>query len=519
MPRKSVTRREFMSDAGKMAAGAVAAVNFPMIVPRHVLGGPGYTAPSALLNIGVVGVGGMGSGNAQAVATENMVAFCDADPAYMERNIMGDGRPTPRPPAPERVMLREKYQKATKYVDFREMLAKQRDLDAVIIATPDHLHAAVAVAAMRAGKHVYVQKPLTWSVYESRLLARVARETKVVTQMGNQGHSADGTRRIVELVRSGVLGPIKEVHIYTDRPARFWAQGLPRPAAGPLTTPPMLTRGNVGQVNNALAAALTNVDPIMPAGLRWDLYLGPVAENIQYHPVYHPFTWRGWVDFGVGALGDMGAHLVDQAYWALNLTQPTSIEATSSLWGTMTVPPPPGSAPDVRPTQQHVSYPMATTVHYQFPANGTRPPVKVLWYDGGLYPPRPDVLPDDVILSSEGGGIFIGEKGILVHETYGNNPRLFPASLAEAGAAVPQTVERITDRHETNWLRACKGETQASSPIEYGAALNETMLLGIAALRAGQGRKVYYDAANMRFTNAPDANKYLTREYRPGWEL
>jgi len=523
---KKITRRDFVADAGKLAAGA-AVTGFPTIVPRHVLGGPGYTAPSALLNIAVVGCGGQGSGNAQDVAGENLVAFCDVDPANMERSVMGDGRST-REPSPERKMLREKYTKATKYVDFREMLAKQKDLDAVIIATPDHMHAPVAAAAMRAKKHVYCQKPLTWSVYESRLLKRLAKETKVVTQMGNQGHSREGTRRVVEWVRAGVIGDVKEVHIFTDRPARFWAQGLPRPAiaapAGTVVAPgaptgPVLRSGNVGAVRNALANSMAAADMTLPAGLRWDLYLGPVAEDVPYHPVYHPFTWRGWVDFGVGALGDMGAHLIDQAYWALNLTQPTSIEATSSLWGMETIPPPPGSAADVRPTQRQVSYPMASTVHYNFPAVGSRGPVKLYWYDGGLYPPRPDALPDEVTLVSEGGGILVGDKGVIVHETYGDNPRCFPVSVAEAAAAVPRTIERITDSHTTNWVRACKGETTASSPFEYGAALNETMVLGIAALRAGQGRKLYYDAENMQFTNGTDANRFLTREYRKGWEL
>jgi predicted dehydrogenase len=523
---KKITRRDFVSDAGKLAAGA-AITGFPTIVPRHVLGGPGYTAPSSLLNIGVVGVGGMGSGNAQDLAGENLVAFCDVDPAYMERNVMGDGRST-REPSPERKMLQDKYTKATKYVDFREMLAKQKDLDAVIIATPDHMHAPIAAAAMRARKHVYCQKPLTWSVYESRLLKKLAKENKVVTQMGNQGHSREGTRRVVEWVRAGVIGDVKEVHIFTDRPARFWAQGLPRPATvqlAPAGTAPatptqaMLKTGNVGAVRNALANAMAAADMTPPTGLRWDLYLGPVVEDVPYHPVYHPFTWRGWTDFGVGALGDMGAHLIDQAYWALNLTQPTSIEATSSLWGTVTVPPPAGSAPDVRPTQRQVSYPMASTVHYNFPAVGSRGPVKLFWYDGGLYPPRPDAMPDEVTLVSEGGGILVGDKGVIVHETYGDNPRCFPVSVAEAAAAVPRTLERITDSHTTNWVRACKGETTASSPFEYGASLNETMVLGVAALRAGQGRKLYYDAENMQFTNAPDANKFLTREYRKGWEL
>jgi predicted dehydrogenase len=523
--KPELTRRDFVADAGKLALGAIVAPNFPMIVPRHVLGGKGYTAPSSLLNIAVVGVGGQGSGNARSVASENLVAFCDVDPAFMERNIMGGnggnggGGRAGTGPTPETLAFRDKYQKAKKYVDFREMLAKQRDLDAVIIATPDHMHATVAAAAMRAGKHVYVQKPLTFSVYESRLLKRLAKEHKVVTQMGNQGHSGDGTRRVVEWIKAGLIGPVREVHIYTDRPARFWAQGLPRPLAAADGAPATLKDGNVRAVSNALAAALANVKPVKPEGLRWDLYLGPVAEDIPYHPVYHPFTWRGWTDFGCGALGDMGAHLIDQAYWSLGLTYPTSIEATSSLWGTTPVPPPPGSPEGTRPTSKQVSYPMASTVHYQFPAVGDRPAVKLNWYDGGLFPPRPDGLPDDVKFDSEGGGIFIGDKGILIHNTYGENPRLFPASVAEAGVAVPITVPRILESHQMNWVRACKGETQASSPFEYGAMLNETMVLGVAALRAGQGRKVIYDAENMQFTNAPDANQFLTREYRSGWTL
>jgi predicted dehydrogenase len=514
--KKTVTRRDFVADAGKLALGAMIVPNgFPTIVPRHVLGGPGFTPPSALLNIGVVGVGGQGSGNARSVASENLVAFCDVDPAFMERNVMGtDGS---KPPTPDTVAFRDKYRQANKYTDFREMLAKQRDLDAVIVATPDHMHATVAAAAMRAGKHVYCQKPLTYSVYESRLLSRLARENKVVTQMGNQGHSGDGTRRVVEWVRAGVLGQVREVHIYTDRPARFWAQGLPRPGAA--GSPATLSAGNVRAVSNALAAAMANANPTLPAGLRWDLYLGPVAEDIPYHPIYHPFTWRGWTDFGVGALGDMGAHLIDQAYWSLGLTYPTSIEATSSLWGTESVPPPAGSPPGTRPASKPVSYPMASTVHYQFPAVGSRAAVKLNWYDGGLFPPRPDGLPDEVKLDSEGGGIFVGDKGILMHDTYGENPRLFPMSVAQAGAEVPQTLPRIAESHQMNWVRACKGETQASSPFEYGAALNETMVLGVAALRAGQGRKVLYDGEKMQFTNAPDANQFLTREYRAGWAL
>jgi hypothetical protein len=210
---------------------------------------------------------------------------------------------------------------------------------------------------------------------------------------------------------------------------------------------------------------------------------------------------------------------VDQAYWALGLTQPTSIEATSTSWGTMTVPPPADAPAGTRGTQRPVSYPLATTVHYQFPARGAMPPVKLFWYDGGLYPPRPDMLPDDVMLTAEGGGIFVGDKGVIVHNTYGNNPRVYPASLADAEKAIPESVPRIVGSHELNWVQACKGEGKARWPIEYAAELTETMLLGVAALRAGQGRKVLYDAQKMEFTNAPNANQYLTREWRKGWEL
>jgi len=462
----------------------------------------------------------MGRGNAQALLSENLVAFCDVDMVAVSKSIASGAQPNAqgRAPSQNAVKLNDAFQKANKYEDFREMLAKQPDIDAVLIATPDHNHAVVAAAAMKAGKHVYCQKPLTYSVYEARTLARLARENpKLVTQMGNQGHSREGTRRVVEWVQAGVIGNVKEVHIYTDRPARFWAQGLPRPAATPGTA--VMQQGNITQMMRSLAQSLGNAPTTMPEGLRWDLYLGPVAEDIPYHPVYHPFTWRGWVDFGVGALGDMGAHLIDQAYWALNLTQPTSIEGTSSLWGTMTVPPPAGSPAGTRGTQKQVSYPMATTVHYEYPAVGKRGPVKLFWYDGGLFPPRPDGLPDYVKLDSEGGGIFIGDKGILIHNTYGDNPRLYSSQVGDAGAVVPVTIPRISTSHEMNWVGACKGEGQASSPFEYAAGLTETMCLGIAALRAGQGRKVYYDAAKMEFTNAPDANQFLTREWRKGWEI
>jgi len=278
-------------------------------------------------------------------------------------------------------------------------------------------------------------------------------------------------------------------------------------------------------VNGTLARAMESGEVAPPPDLRWDLYLGPVAEDIPYHPIYHPFNWRGWLDFGMGALGDMGAHLIDHPFWALGLTYPTSIEATSSPFGTMTIPGDP-NAPEGSPARRNkskpVSYPLASTVHYQFAARGNQPPVKLTWCDGGLFPPRPDVLPDtgpDAVLKSEGGVIFIGEKGILINDTYGANPRVYPESLQQAANQVPKSMPRITWSHEQNWAKAIKGQATASSPIEYAAQLTETMLLGVVALRAGQGKKVLYDGEKMQITNAPEANQYLTREYRSGWAI
>jgi predicted dehydrogenase len=511
MSSNRITRRDFVAGASTIAAGA-------MIVPRHVLGGVGHRAPSARLNVAIVGAGGMGMSNMSQLLTENVVAICDVDFPYVERSLAGRLRPDKDGRvSPEAIALEAAYTKAAKFTDYREMLAKQRDLDAVLVATPDHLHAVIASAAMRARKHVYVQKPLTYSVHEARHLARLARETGVVTQMGNQGHSMEGTRRINELIASGVIGPVREVHVWTDRPVRYWAQGIPRPAApnapaAPPTPvqkdapPPPPPRWNMRTVDNAVLRAMAENPQTPPAGLDWDLYLGPAAE-IPYHPAYHPFSWRGWTDFGTGAIGDMGAHLLDQPCWALELGLPTSVSASSTAWG--------GSATNP------ASYPLATSAEFEFAARGSRPPVKLLWYDSGLMPPRPPFLPDDMTLprGDGGGGVFIGERGILTYETYGNNPTVYPASVATEAAAVRKSFPRVTTSHELNWVNACKGEGQASSPFEYAAALTEVMLLPIAALRAGPGRKLIYDGANMQVTNIPDANQYLTRAYRAGWSL
>ncbi len=542
---KDITRRDFVADAGKMAVGAVIASHAPMIVPRHVLGGPGYLAPSDTVHFASVGFGGQGSVNAHALAaTEQLVAVCDVDQPFAQHNCddkLRQRRPGQVLSAVQQAeedaqfkaaqRLKEQFDGAKKYVDFREMLDKEKGIDGIVVATPDHLHAVVAKAAMDAGKHVYVQKPLTWSVHEARVLRQTAlANKKLVTQMGNQGHSSDGARLINEWIAAGVIGPVHEVHVWTNRPAGYWPQFVPRPGATVALPAPGTLNGFGSQwgqnvVNATLARALGEVP--VPEGMRWDLYLGPVAEDIPYHPIYHPFNWRGWVDFGMGALGDMGAHLVDHPFWALGLTYPTSIEATSAPFGTMTVPGDPNApagSREARNRSKPVSYPLATQVHYQYAARGSQPPVKLTWCDGGLYPPRPDVLPDtgtDAVLKSEGGVMFIGEKGVLMNDTYGSNPRVYPESLQSVANAVPKSIPRIPWGHEQNWAKAIKGVdgAKASSPLEYAAQLTETMLLGVVALRTGQGKKLYYDGDNMKVTNDDSANQYLTRQYRSGWAI
>jgi predicted dehydrogenase len=509
MPKtKHLTRREFVAGAGKSALGAMVAGSAPMIVESRVLGRGGH-APSDTVNVGIVGFGGIGSENAIAIAqTDRIGAICDVDFAYSENRMADRAADAHGKPRPGGAQLREQFGKAKRYTDFREMLAKEKNLDGVVVATPDHLHAAVAIAAMDLGRHVYVQKPLAATVHEARVLRqRALANPKLVTQMGNQGHSSEGARLINEWIQAGIIGAVREVHVWTNRPVVYWPQGLPRPTA----TAPAEMPGDFGNpwtfrhVQEVLAAAM-GAGGAPPAGLDWNMYLGPLAENVPYHPIYHPFNWRGWLDFGSGALGDMGAHLIDHPFWALGLAYPSSVEATSTQWGTT-------------PQRTVVSYPVSSSVHYQFAARGSQPPVKLSWFDGGIYPPRPDVLPDDVQLKSEGGVIFIGERGILLHDTYGANPRLYPQALAEAAAAVPKSIPRIMWSHELNWTKAIRGEAKASSPIEYAAQLTETMLLGLVALRTGQGQKILYDGERGQITNIADANQYLTREYRAGWAI
>jgi predicted dehydrogenase len=505
-------RREFLRGAAIAAAGMT-------IVPRHVLGGQGYTAPSDLVNVAGVGIGGMGRSNLTALSSQNIVALCDVDWGFVERNYSGipqqiegiskrlkessSATAEQREGAQRQIeglrRLHEQYQKAARYYDYREMLEKQKDIDAVMIATPDHTHAVIALAAMSLGKHVYVQKPLAWSVEECRVLAKKAADNpKIVTQMGNQGHSSDDARLVNEIIAAKVIGDVSEVHVWTNRPLAYWPQGIPRPAAGKVDED---LRWNLDGVMKRLAAAMGKYP--VPDKLNWDLFLGPAPEA-EYHPVYHPFNWRGWTDWGVGAIGDMGAHLIDHPFWALDLGYPTAIETQSTPFVRAEDDPGPRT------------YPAATTTYYTFPAKDGRPAVKLTWYDGGLLPPKPEELGDEE-LNKGGGVLYIGSKGKLLHDNYGGNPRLLPRSANDSMQKPPQLFERITTSHEMNWIGAIKGETKASCPFSYAAPLTETMLLGIVALNAG--KRIEYDGANMRVTNAPDANQYLKREYRKGWAL
>jgi predicted dehydrogenase len=540
MNDKGISRRDFVSNVTTTAVAAT-------LAPRTARASTGHLRSDERLNVAIVGAGGMGMSNAEELTSENIVALCDVDFAYVDRQLADRMKEKDRSyrteqEKQERIAKLDKlqaaYTKAKRYADFREMLEKQKDIEGVVIATPDHTHAVIANTAMKLGKHVYVQKPLTYSVHEARVLRETAKKTRVVTQMGNQGHSMDEARRINEWIQAGVIGPVHEVHIWTNRP--IWPQGIPRPsgryspprivassggaaasggsavpaslvASGPAATAapqpqPQEDRWNRTRITEEVAAAMARRDYPVPPGLNWDLYLGP-AQEVPYHPVYHPFNWRGWVDFGVGALGDMAAHLLDHPFWALDLGYPTSIESTSSPWG--------------GPSDQPATYPQAMTVHYQFPARGNRGPVRLYWYDGGLMPPRPELMPFDMQFNREGGVLYIGEKGILIHETYGRNPRILPEPLLEAAMQVPRTMPRVPEKetHELNWARAAKGIGKTTSPFEYAAPLTEVMLLGLVALRTGQGRKIYYDGELMKITNIADANAFLKREYRNGWSL
>lgn len=438
------------------------------------LGAARKLAASDRVNVAVIGAGGQGAANMTKLTGQNIVATADVDYDHVLAALT-DGRTGKITRQP----LKDAYDKATRYSDYRKMFDAQKDIDAVIIATPDHHHAVAARIAMERGIHVYVQKPLTYTIEEGRkLLALAKANPTLITQMGNQGHSGDDGRRVIELVRGGLIGPVKEVHVWTNRP--IWPQGIDRPA-------PMAP----------------------PASLDWQTWLGPADINWGYNPDYGHFNWRGWLPFGSGAVGDMGAHLIDFPVWALQPGLPTRIETRHTRWGNI-----PGVSP-----AEHASYPLGCVVHYEF-GHAKGGPVHLTWYDGGLMPATPAAFPPGVKMTPAGGVLFVGTKGMIMNETYGEKPTLIGKGLEEAAKKIPRTLPRIKDGmsgHEMNFIRAIRGEEGISCPFEYAVPLNETMNLGVVALRAEQ--PIEYDGVAGRITNAPDANRFLTRAYRKGWEL
>ncbi|MBN2455079.1 MAG: Gfo/Idh/MocA family oxidoreductase [Sedimentisphaerales bacterium] len=433
-----ISRRDFL--------GAAAAVAAFTIVPRHVLGGPGYTPPSEKLNIAGIGLGGQGSRDIERVGSENIVALCDVDDQFAAGVF-------------------NTYPNARKYRDFRKMLEKEKDIDAVVIATPDHTHALIAMTAIRMGKHVYCEKPLAHSIYEVRRLTEAARKHNVVTQMGIQCHADESIRLLCEWIWAGAIGPVREVHLWSNKPISSHAINRPK------QTPPV------------------------PSTLDWDLWLGPAPER-PYHSAYHPFKWRYWWDFGTGRLGDMACHIMDPAFWALKLTSPVTVEAQTTKFNDEV-------------------YPDTAVVRYEFAARDKLPPVTVTWYHGGIYPWRPEELEQGRNFPAE-GGLYIGEKGkILIPHIAG--PRLIPEEKMKSFNRPKPSLSRCDVGHYQQWVLACKGKSKTLANFDYAGPLTEAVLLGNVAVRAGN--ILHWDGPNMKVTNVPEANQYLSRQYRQGWTL
>ncbi|MCC6796556.1 MAG: Gfo/Idh/MocA family oxidoreductase [Candidatus Hydrogenedentes bacterium] len=459
MSHRDLTRRQFIATTtvGVTAAGCATAperVNTAKVVP-------GKISPNEKLNIAGIGIGGMGRANLQNMKSENIVALCDVDSVLAAR------------------MFNE-FPNAKRFVDYRELFDKEaKHIDGVLIATPDHTHAVIAMAAIRAGKHVYCQKPLAHSIYETRKLTEAARAAGVMTQMGNQGHSSEEIRRCCEWIADGAIGPVREVHAWSDRPV-----------------------GGDPWSNFPLTARPADTPPV-PDTLNWDLWLGP-AQYRPYHPVYTPLTWRGFYDFGTGPLGDMGCHILDPAFWSLKLGAPESVQATSTHY---------------EPAVAAETYPRASIVRFRFPARGEMPPVDVTWYDGRLLPPVPrDFGVEDKF--DRNGAIIVGEKGTIVHKSHGaGGLRLLPQGLAADYKQPDKTIPRVAAaNHEMDWVRSCKDGKPASSTFEYGGALTEMALLGMLAIRM-KDRRLEWDSANLRIANDDEANALVNPPYREGWTL
>jgi predicted dehydrogenase len=446
MENKTVSRREFIKSASVMSAATLA---FP-----YVMRGQQGRSPNDKLNIAFCGVGGRGANAVSGLMGENIVAFCDVDDAK----------------AGDTFKLHPEIGSDRRFRDYRVMLDKLgSQIDAVTVSTPDHMHFPIAMAALSLGKHVFVEKPLTHTISESRILARTAREKKLATQMGNQGHAGEGCRVLKEWVDAGVLGDVTEVHSWTDRP--IWPQGVNAPDH-------------------------TKMMPVVPSTLDWDLWLGVAAQR-EYDPAYLPFNWRGYWDFGTGALGDMGCHILDGAYYALDLGSPTRVEAVSAR-------------------QTEVSAPKASMVTYTYPARGSLVPLKLTWYDGGLQPSIPADMEAGRILP-QNGSLIVGSKATVLADTYYDNVQIIPdvKMAALASSLPPKTIPRVGMTHFMEWVRACKGGVPAGSNFDYASGLAEVALLSNLAIRAR--RPVEWDSAAMKVTNHPDANRFLTVNYRPGF--
>jgi len=442
---EKMSRRKFIS------TGAAATAAFT-IVPRHVLGGKGIVPPSDKLNIAAIGAGGKGHSDIKAASTENIIALCDVDDERAAKTYA-------------------EYPKAKTYKDFRVMLDKEKSIDAVTVSTPDHFHTVAAITALRMGKHVFVQKPLTHSVAEARLMREEARKyPKLATQMGNQGHAGEGGRLTCEWIWSGAIGDVREVHCWTNRPV--WKTGMDRPTE------------------------IVSVPPTMD----WNQWIGPAPWR-PYNPAYAPWSWRAWVDFGTGALGDMGAHIFDHPYWALKLEYPETVQASSTKFN--------GD-----------SWPVAEKITYTFPARGNMPPLKLIWYDGGLMPERPDFIePGRKMGDGDGGVLYVGDKGALMHGCYGNSPRLLPETKMKGFKQPEKTIPRSPGIMQ-EWIQAIKEGKQSSTKWEYSSKLVETMMLGNVAVRVQDKNTVLeWDGKKGEITNLPEANEYLGRKYRKGWEL
>jgi len=442
----ALSRREFVG-----AAAAAAAFTF---VPKRILGGAGQSSANNKLNIAGIGVGGRGASDIKEVAGENIVALCDADLRQAAGTI-------------------KEHPSAKVYRDFREMLEKERkNIDAVVIGAPDHIHAPAAVMAMKMGKHVYVEKPMAHTIYEARRMTEVAKETGVVTQMGNQGHGGEGLRLYWEFIHDGAIGKVNEVHVWSDRagtPERaWWPQGIDRPQG---------------------------TEPI-PETLDWDLWLGP-ARWRPYHSAYVPFKWRGWWDYGCGALGDMAVHNADPAFFALDLSAPTAVEAETS------------------PVNDE-TFAVWNIIRYEFPAKGDRPAVKMTWYDGAKLPPTPPEMEGRKL--GDNGILFVGDKGNLLGPSHAGAPRLIPESRQKEYGRPPKTLPR-SPGHHTEWIEACKAgkPENAKSGFWYAGPFVEALLVGNLAVRLQ--KRVEWDSAKMRSPNCPEADNYITKFYRAGFDL